>query len=150
MSLKDRLTEDMKQAMKEKDAGKLRLSVIRMVRASIKNVEIDRHKELTDEEVLEVLAKEVKLRRDALEDFKKGNRPDLVAGLEQEIVILMAYLPQQLSQEEVRALVAEAIAQTGAAGAKDMGKVMSALMPKVKGRADGKLVSNLVKEMLNN
>lgn len=149
MSLKDKLTEDMKQAMKDKEAGKLRLSVIRMVRASIKNTEIDRKKELGDEEVLDVLAKEVKMRRDSLDEFRKGNRPDLVAGLEQEIAILMDYLPQQLSDEEVRALVAEAVAQTGAAGPKDMGKVMAALMPKVKGRADGKLVNSLVKEALN-
>ncbi|MDT8901958.1 GatB/YqeY domain-containing protein [Anaeroselena agilis] len=149
MSIKERLTEDMKQAMKDKEAGKLRLSVIRMVRASIKNVEIDRKKELGDEEVLDVLAKEVKMRRDSLEEFKKGNRPDLVAGLEQEIGILMGYLPQQLSDEEVRALVAEAVAQTGAAGPKDMGKVMSALMPKVKGRADGKTVNAMVKDALN-
>ncbi len=149
MSIKERLNEDMKQAMKDKEAGKLRLSVIRMVRASIKNVEIDRKKELGDEEVLDVLAKEVKMRRDSLEEFRKGNRPDLVAGLEQEIDILMGYLPQQLSDEEVRALVAEAVAQTGAAGPKDMGKVMSALMPKIKGRADGKTVNAMVKDALN-
>lgn len=149
MSLKDKLTEDMKQAMKDKEAGKQRLSVIRMVRASIKNTEIARKKELDDEEVLDVLAKEVKMRRDALEEFKKGNRPDLVAGLEQEIVILKGYLPVQLSEEEVRALVTEAVAQTGAAGPKDMGKVMAALMPKVKGRADGKTVNAMVKDALN-
>ena len=149
MSLKDKLSEDMKQAMKDKEAGKLRLSVIRMVRASIKNAEIDRKKELSDEEVLDVLAKEVKMRRDSLEEFRKGNRPDLVAGLEQEIAILMDYLPQQLSDEEVRVLVAAAVAETGAAGPKDMGKVMAALMPKVKGRADGKLVNSLVKEALS-
>lgn len=149
MSLKDKLTEDMKQAMKDKEAGKLRLSVIRMVRASIKNTEIDRKKELGDEEVLDVLAKEVKMRRDALEEFRRGNRPDLVAGLEQEIAILMGYLPAQLGEEEVRALVAEAVALTGAAGPKDMGKVMAALMPKVKGRADGKTVNAMVKDALN-
>ncbi len=150
MSIKDRLNEDMKQAMKEKEAGKLRLSVIRMVRASIKNTEIDRRKELTtDEEVLDVLAKEVKMRRDSLEEFKKGNRPDLVAALEQEIAILMGYLPAQLSEAEVRTLVAEAVAQTGASGPKEMGKVMAALMPKVKGRADGKLVNAIVKELLS-
>lgn len=150
MSIKDRLNEDMKQAMKEKEAGKLRLSVIRMVRASIKNTEIDRRKELTtDEEVLDVLAKEVKMRRDSLEEFKKGNRPGLVAALEQEIAILMGYLPAQLSEAEVRTLVAEAVAQTGASGPKEMGKVMAALMPKVKGRADGKLVNAIVKELLS-
>lgn len=149
MSVKDRLTEDMKQAMKDREAGKLRLSVIRMVRASIKNTEIDRHKELSDDEVLDVLAKEVKLRRDAAEEFRKGNRQDLVDTLEQEVAILMQYLPEQLSEAEVRALVAEAITATGAADVKAMGKVMAALMPKVKGRADGKLVNTIVKEMLN-
>lgn len=149
MSLQTRLAEDMKQAMKEKEAGKFRLSVIRMVRASLKNSEIDRKRELTEDEVLEVLAKEVKMRRDSLEEFRKADRPDLVAGLEQEIAILMHYLPAQLSEEEVRALVTEAVARTGAAGPKEMGKVMAALMPQVRGRADGKLVNAIVREMLN-
>ncbi len=149
MSLKEKLTEDMKQAMKDKEAGKLRLSVIRMVRASIKNVEIDHKKELTEDEVLDVLAKEVKMRRDAMEEFKKGNRQDLVDNLEQEVAILMQYLPQQLSESEVRALVTDAVAETQANNAKDMGKVMSVLMPKVKGRADGKMVNTIVREMLN-
>jgi Uncharacterized conserved protein len=149
MSIKDKLVEDMKQAMRAKEAGKLRLSVIRMVRASIKNVEIDSKKELGDEGVLDVLAKEVKMRRDSLEEFKKGNRPDLVAALEQEIAILMGYLPAQLSDVEIRVLVTEAVAKTGAAGPKDMGKVMAALMPQVKGRADGKIVSTMVKDALN-
>lgn len=149
MSIKDKLTEDMKQAMKDKEAGKLRLSVIRMVRASIKNVEIDKKKELTEEEVLDVLAKEVKMRRDSIEEFNKGNRPDLVETIEQEIDILMQYLPEQLSEQEVRVLVAEAVTEVQAASAKDMGKVMAVLMPKVKGRADGKLVNNVVREFLN-
>ena len=149
MSLKDKLVEDMKQAMKDKEAGKLRLSVIRMVRANIKYVEIDLKKELSDDEVLDVLAKEVKLRRDAMEEFKKGNRPDLVENLESELVILMQYLPQQLSEDEVRALVRDAVAKTQATNAKDMGKVMAELKPKVKGRADGKMVNTIVREMLN-
>lgn len=149
MSLKDKLMEDMKQAMKDKEAGKLRLSVIRMVRANIKNVEIDQKKELTDEEVLDVLTKEVKMRRDSIEEFRKGNRPDLVEGLENEIVILMQYLPEQLSETEVRNLVKEAVAQTQATSAKEMGKVMAVLMPKVKGRADGKMVNTIVREMLS-
>lgn len=149
MSIKDKLLEDMKQAMKDKEAGKLRLSVIRMVRAGIKNVEIDKRKELSEEEVLDVLAKEVKMRRDSIEEFNKGNRPDLVKTIEQEIDILMQYLPEQLSEQEIRVLVAEAVQQTQAACAKDMGKVMAVLMPKVKGRADGKLVNNVVREFLN-
>jgi len=150
MSTKERLTEDMKQAMKDKEAGKLRLSVIRMVRASIKNVEIDRKKELDEEEVLDVLAKELKLRRDAMVEFEKANRLDLVDNLEKEVAVLMDYLPQQLTEEEVRTFVADAVQETQASTAKDMGKVMAALMPKVKGRADGKLVNTIVREMLNN
>jgi uncharacterized protein YqeY len=149
MSLKVRLTEDMKQAMKDKEVGKLRLSVIRMVRANIKNVEIDRKQELTDDDVLDVLAKEVKMRRDAMEEFQKANRPDLVEGLEQELAILMNYLPEQLSEAAVRTLVESAVAETQAVSPKEMGKVMAVLMPKVKGRADGKLINSIVREMLN-
>lgn len=149
MSLKEQLAEDMKQAMKDKEAGKLRLSVIRMVRASIKNVEIDRKQELSEEEVVDVVAKEMKMRRDSMEEFKKANRLDLVENLEQEISVLVKYLPEQLSEDEVRALVKEAVEQTQATGHKEMGKVMAALMPKVKGRADGKLVNSIVREMLN-
>ena len=148
MSLKDKLTADMKDAMKAREAGKLRLSVIRLVRGAIRQQEIDGQKELSDEDVLGVISKEVKQRRDSIEDFKKGGRDDLVAEAEAEIAILMEYLPQQLSEDEVRNLVKEAIAASGAASPKDMGKVMKELMPKVKGRADGKLVNGIVKELL--
>ena len=148
MTLRDRLTADMKQAMKDKEAGKLKLSVIRMVRSAAKYLEIDRHKELDDNELLEVVAKEVKMRKDSLEEFRKANRPELLATLEQEIAILMGYLPEQMGEPEVRALVALAVADAQASSSKDMGKVMALLMPKVKGRADGKLVNSLVKEML--
>ena len=147
MTLRDRLTEDMKQAMKDKEAGKLKLSVIRMVRSAAKNVEIDRRKELDDNELLDVVAKEVKMRRDSLDEFRKAGRPELLAVLEQEIAILMEYLPEQMSEAEVRALVTQAVADAQAASAKDMGKVMALLMPKVKGRADGKLVNSIVKEL---
>ena len=149
MTLRDRLTEDMKQAMKDKEAGKLKLSVIRMVRSAAKNVEIDRRKELDDNELLDVVAKEVKMRRDSLDEFRKAGRPELLAVLEQEIAILMEYLPEQMSEAEVRALVTQAVADAQAASAKDMGKVMALLMPKVKGRADGKLVNAIVKELLS-
>ena len=149
MSLKDKLTEDMKQAMKDKEAGKLRLSVIRMVRAAIKIVEIDTKAELAEEDVIAIVAKEVKMRRDSMEEFKKGQRDDLVAQLEQEIEVLLPYLPQQLTEAEVREIVTEAVAIAGATSSKDMGKVMAVLMPKVKGRADGKLVNNIVRELLN-
>ena len=149
MTPRDRLMEDMKQAMKDKEAGKLKLSVIRMVRSAAKNVEIDRHKELDDNELLEVVAKEVKMRRDSLDEFRKAGRPELLATLEQEIAILMEYLPEQMSEAEVRTLVIQAVADAQAASAKDMGKVMALLMPKVKGRADGKLVNTIVKELLS-
>ena len=149
MSLKEQLTNDMKVAMKAKADGKQRLAVIRMVRSAIRQLEIDGKKELGDEEVMSVITKEVKMRRDSIEEFKKGNRADLVAQTENEISVLMAYLPQQLSKEEVSSLVAEAVAATGASSPKDMGKVMGVLMPKVKGRADGKLVNMLVRESLN-
>ena len=149
MTLRDRLTEDMKQAMKDKEAGKLKLSVIRMVRSAAKNVEIDRRKELDDNELLDVVAKEVKMRRDSLDEFRKAGRPELLATLEQEIAILMEYLPEQMSEAEVRTLVIQAVADAQAASVKDMGKVMALLMPKVKGRADGKLVNTIVKELLS-
>ena len=148
MSIKDLLTEDMKQALKDKESGKLRLSVIRMARANIKNIEIDEKRELNDDEVLAVLMKEVKMRQDSLEEFTKAGREELAEQAKQEIAILRKYLPEQLSDEELKALVEEAVAETGAAGPKDMGKVMAALMPKTKGRADGKRINTMVRELL--
>ena len=147
MSLKEQLANDMKEAMKAKE--KERLAVIRMVRGAIKQQEIDNKVELDDEAVIAVISKEVKMRKDSIADFEKGGRADLVAQNEAEIAFLMPYLPQQLSEDEVRALVKEAVEKTGASSPKDMGKVMGALMPKVKGRADGKMVNTLVKEALN-
>ena len=149
MSVKDLLLEDMKQAMRDKESGKLRLAVIRMVRASIKNLEIDKKKELSDEEVLEVLARELKMRKASIEEFKKGNRADLVEAVEKEIEILLQYIPEQMSEAEITDIVIEVIKEAEATSAKDMGKVMALLMPKVKGRADGKLVNNILKEKLN-
>ena len=149
MSLKDQLVEDMKAAMKEKEAGKLRLSVIRMVRAAIKNAEIDKRKEFNDEEVIDVLAREAKQRRDAIEEYRKANREDIVEQFQEEIKVLLHYLPEQMSAEEITAIVHEIITRVGAKDQKDMGKVMGALMPRVKGRADGKLVNQIVKEALD-
>ena len=148
MSLREQLNADKKEAMKAREAGKLRLSVIRMVWANISNLEIEKKRELTEEEIADVIAKEVKMRKDSIEEFKKGNRADLVEQAEQEVAVLMPYLPQQMSEEEVRQVVADTIAEVGAASVKEMGKVMSALMPKVKGRADGKLVNTIVRELL--
>ncbi|MEW6066313.1 MAG: GatB/YqeY domain-containing protein [Bacillota bacterium] len=146
MQLKERLMNDMKAAMKAKD--KLKVDTIRMVNAAIKNAEINGKKELSEGEVVEVITREIKMRRDALEEYKKANRPEELAKLEEEINILMEYMPEQLSEPELRQVIQETITQTGAQRAKDMGKVMGALMPKVKGKADGKLVSSLVKELL--
>ncbi|ACL22296.1 hypothetical protein DesLBE_4337 [Desulfitobacterium sp. LBE] len=148
MSLKERLVEDMKVAMKAKEEGKVRLSVIRMARAAIKNAEIDKQVEFNDEQVIEVLAKEVKMRRDSIEEFSKANRPDTVKALEKEISVLMEYLPQQLSEGEIRQLAQETITEVGAQGPKDLGKVMGKITPKTKGRADGKLVNQIVRELL--
>jgi uncharacterized protein YqeY len=138
----------MKVAMKAKEEGKVRLSVIRMTRAAIKNAEIDKKTEFSDEQVIEVLAREVKMRRDSIEEFSKANRPDTVKALEEEISVLMEYLPQQLSEGEIRQLAQETITAVGAQGPKDLGKVMGGITPKTKGRADGKLVNQIVRELL--
>ncbi|MFA6851182.1 MAG: GatB/YqeY domain-containing protein [Selenomonadaceae bacterium] len=149
MSLKEQLTEDMKTAMKAKAEGKQRLSVIRMVRSAVRQIEIDDKKELNDNEVIDIIMKEVKMRKDSIEEFKKGNRNDLVVQTEAEIAVLMPYLPQQLSEEELRSIIKEAVEKSGASSQKEMGKVMGLLMPKVKGRADGKLVNMIVRDILN-
>jgi uncharacterized protein YqeY len=146
MSITERLDQDMKQAMKAKD--KLRLSVIRMVRTAIKNAEIDQKRTLSEDEVIAVLNRELKQSRDSLQAFEAGGRQDLIEEVQQKIAVLMDYLPQQMSEEELRAIVQSTIAETGASSKKDMGKVMSALMPKVKGRADGKLVNQIVTQEL--
>lgn len=148
MALKEQLTEDMKAAMKAKEEGKLRLGVIRMVRSAIRQAEIDGKKELDDDGVAAVISKELKQRKDSLEEFQKGGREDLVAKTEAEIQVLLGYLPEQLGEDEIRNLVKAAIEETGAASPKDMGKVMKVLVPKTKGKADGKLVNTIVKEML--
>lgn len=141
-TLKDELLEDMKIAMKQKD--KERVSVIRMVRAAIKNVEIEKRKDLTDEEIVEVLAKEVKQRRGSIEEYKNVGKDDIVQQLEAEIEILTKYLPRQLTIEELEAIVDEVLQDVNG----DIGKAMGAIMPRIKGRADGKIVSELVKKRL--
>lgn len=147
--LKTRLNEEMKEAMKNGDA--LKLSVIRMLRSSIKNKEIERGKgsSLNDQEVMEVIVSGLKQRQDSIEQFAKGNREDLVAQEKKEVEILKAFLPLPLSETEVKNLIHQAIIETGAAGMKDMGKVMKALMPKILGRTDNALVSKIVKESLS-
>lgn len=149
MSLKERLTEDMIDAMKARESGKLKLSVIRMVKAAVKNAEIERGQELNDDEVVQVLSREVKLRRDSLPEYEKANRVETVETINKEIAILMEYLPQQLTEDEILVLVRKAVAETGAQSPKDMGKIMGRIVPQTKGRADGKLVNEIVKKVLN-
>jgi uncharacterized protein YqeY len=146
VDLTQRLTEDMKQAMKEKD--KVRLSVLRMVKAAVKNREIEIGRPLADDDVLGVIQKELKQRRDSLQAFESAGRTDLVDEVKAEIDVLMSYLPKQLSEEELREIVQSVISELGASGKADVGKVMSAVMPKVKGRADGRLVQSLVQSLL--
>lgn len=146
MSLKEQLKEDMKAAMKAREEGKLALSVIRMVNAAIKQVEIDKKVELDDAGILDILAKEMKTRNDSLAEFEKGGRQDLVDHVKAEMDVLKKYLPEQMGEEEIRKVVEEAIAACG--DDKNMGNVMKHVMPKTKGRADGKLVSSIVKELL--
>ena len=146
MTLMEQLTADMKEAMKQGE--KERLSVIRLVRGAVRQAEIDGKKTLTDDEVLGVIGKEVKMRRDSIEEFKRGGRADLVEKTQAEIAVLMPYLPEQLSADEIKKIVEEVISSVGAASSKDMGKVMGALMPRVKGRADGKLVNETVRALL--
>jgi uncharacterized protein len=146
MSLKEVLQQDLKTAMKDKDS--LRKNVIIMTRAGILQIEKDKKIDMDDEGVIEVIAKGAKQRKDAIPEYEKGNRLDIVENLQKEIDILMSYLPQQLSDDEVSRIVSETIFEVGAQSARDMGKVMSALMPKVKGRADGKLVNLIVKQQL--
>ena len=116
-----------------------------MIRAAILQVEKDNKVELGDAEIQEIIAKQMKQRRDALDEFKKAERDDLIAQTEAEMRVIEAYLPKQLTQEEIEAIVDETIKETGAESAKDMGKIMGALMPKVKGLADGKLVNQIVR-----
>ena len=146
MSLKDQLKADMKEAMKAREAGKVALSVIRMVNSAIKNTEIDKKIELEDSDIIAILAKEMKIRQDSLAEFEKGHRDDLIAQVKAEMEVLAKYLPAQLSEEEICHIVVEAIS-TLTAPIK-MGDLMPLVMQKTKGCADGKLVNAIVKEEL--
>jgi hypothetical protein len=147
MALKDRLDADLKTAMREKDA--LRLSVVRLLKSAVKYREIEIMKPLDDGGVQGVVASEIKRRRDSVEQYKAGNRQDLADKEEAEIRILQGYQPQQLTEDELRAKVDEAIKGAGATSMKDMGAVMKALMTEVQGRAEGKAVSDMVKSRLS-
>ena len=146
MSIKIQLNDSMKEAMKSGD--EVRKRTVRMVLAAIKQAEVDKRVELDDTAVMNILQKEVKNRRESLEEAKKANRTDLVEANEAEINILQAFLPKAMPAEELRALVQAAIAETGASFPSDMGKVMKTVMPKVAGRAPNDMVSATVRELL--
>ncbi|MCL6471683.1 MAG: GatB/YqeY domain-containing protein [Firmicutes bacterium] len=151
MSLKDRLSEDLKSAMRAAPSDvsqKIRVSTIRFLNAEIKNAEITKKSQLTDEEIVEIIQKQIKRRREAVEQYRKGNREDLAEKEESEAKILASYLPKQLTDDEIRELAKRAIKDTGATSIKEMGRVMSKLMPEVRGRADGKRVNEIVSELL--
>ncbi len=144
MTLKERLTNDLKDAMKNKE--QVRKSVVTLVRAAIKQKEVDERVELDDVDVMDIVSKQLKQRNEALVDFKKAGRDDLISQTEEEIEILLTYLPKQLTDEELREYIKQAVEQVGATSVKDMGKIMGILMPKVKGKADGRRINNLVSE----
>lgn len=147
MSLKNVLMEDLKVAMREKDTVKK--SVVTMLRAAIKQVEVDERRELDDADIIELAAKQVKQKNGAIVDFRNGDRQDLVEMTEKEIEYLMAYLPKQLTEAEIEALVDEAIRSLGAQSMKDMGRVMGHIADATKGRADGRFVADCVKRKLS-
>ncbi len=144
--LKEKLLEDLKQAMKEKNLN--RKNVVQMVRAAILQVEKDKAIEVTDEQIVEIIAKEAKKRKDSLADYQKGGREDLVAQIEEEIAVLEEYLPKQLSKEEVEEKVKAIIQKTNASSMKDMGMVMKEAKQEIGAAADGKMISDVVKSLL--
>ncbi len=146
--MKDQLLQDLKEAMKEKDT--IKKDAITMLRAAILQVEKDTQKTLNDDEICAIVAKEVKKRKESIKEYENANREDIVENLNREIEVLSKYLPKQLTQEEIEKLVEQAIIDSNATSMRDMGKVMSILRPKTAGKADGKLVSDIVKEKLAN
>ncbi len=149
MALKNQIQQDMLASMKAQD--EIRLSALRMLKAAILKWEVSgsEKKEATDEDVLQIINKEVKQRKDSIEQFKNGNRPELAEKEEKEMVILQAYLPAQLTEAEILNLAKDAVAESGASSKADIGKVMGKLMPKVKGKADGALVNKVVNGLLS-
>jgi uncharacterized protein YqeY len=148
MSLVQKIRTDLEQALRKND--KLRCSVLRMVLSSIRNAEIAQQKTLDDDGILIVVDKEAKMRRESIEAFEKGNRPDLVAKETAELAILLEYLPEQLTRQEIVEAARKVISELGAASPKDKGKVMSQLMPQLRGKAQGQEVSEVVTELLSN
>lgn len=147
MGLQEKIPQDLKEALRGK--RELELSVLRMLQSSIKNKEIEkRKKELSDEEVIEVVGAEVKKRKEAAAEFEKVNRQEAADREKAEIEILMKYMPAQMSEDEIRAQVKKAVADSGADGIKDLGKVMKIIIPALKGKADGAVVNRIVREEL--
>ena len=146
VSLRNRLDEELKAAMRSNDA--MRRDSLRMVLAAVQRAEKEGKHELADDEMLGILTRELKVRRESVDTFRAGGREDLVAKEEAAIAVVSEFMPQPLSETELRALVEQAIAETGAASPRDMGKVMGRLSPKTRGRADGKVVSQLVTQLL--
>lgn len=146
VSLRDEITRDMAASLKSGE--KERLSTVRMLISAVKYKEVDAKRQLDDDEVVSVISTLIKQRQDSIDQFRKGGRDDLADKEAREAEVLKAYLPPQLSGDEVRDIVKKAASETGAAGPKDMGKLMKAVMPRLKGKADGKLVNEIVKEVL--
>lgn len=146
MSLNEQLSANLKEALKAKDER--RKNVLRFLLAAVHNAEIEAGKELDDGGVLTIISKQVKQRRDSIEEFRKGGRDDLVANEEAEVALLMDYLPQQMSRDEITAEAKKVIAETGAQGSSDKGKVMPVLIDKLRGRAEGRDINEVVTELL--
>jgi len=146
MGLTEQLNQELKEAMRAKD--QLRKDTIRLVKAAIHNAEVERGRELDEGEILEIIGKQAKMRREALDDFKRAGRHDLVREYEAELAILEVYLPRAMDREEIEEVAREVIAELGAEGPQAMGPVMREMMSRLQGRADGRLVNQVVKELL--
>ncbi len=147
MNLKDKLASDLKVAMKNRDEVKVR--TIRMILATIRNMEVEKMGQLTEEELLDALGREAKKRREAIEQYRKGGREDLAMAEEEELSVIESYLPKQLTDEEIESIARKIIKDVGAKSNKDLGKVMKVIIPRVKGRADGKKVNQIVRKLLD-
>ena len=146
MALKEQLAQDLKSSMKNKET--IRKNTVQMIRTAILQIEKDKKVTLEDEDILDVIAKQLKQRKDVLPEYEKSGREDLISQLKEEMDVLMGYLPKQLTDEELRPIVEAAVKETGASSMRDMGKVMAAVMPQIKGRADGKAVNAIVRDLI--
>ncbi len=146
MSIKEKLMEDLKDAMKNKD--ELKKNTVTLIRAAIKQIEVDKRVELEDSDIIDIISKEAKKRKDALEEFQKAGRQDLIDQTNEELALIKTYLPQELSVEELTSIIEDTIKEVGAETLKDMGKVMQAVKAKTAGRADGKTINEIVKAKL--